>query len=82
MSENTRRAFIQTAVSLIASPAIVRASSLMPIHAWVDDFPARSVWYPVMCSGSQDKFDALLANMRRYRERMAADILTNLYSDA
>lgn len=29
-----RRAFIGSALSLIAAPAIVRASSLMPVRAW------------------------------------------------
>lgn len=34
----SRRAFLRTALAFIAvAPAIVRASSLMPIKAWVED---------------------------------------------
>jgi hypothetical protein len=38
----TRRGLITGLVSLVAAPAIVRASSLMPVKAWVDAQPMTS----------------------------------------
>jgi hypothetical protein len=37
-----RRAFIRTTAAFIAAPAIVRASSLMPVKAWSEMPP--SIW--------------------------------------
>ena len=34
--KKTRRSFIVAAVSLLAAPAIIRVSSLMPVKVWAD----------------------------------------------
>jgi hypothetical protein len=38
-----RRAFLKGLVGLIAAPAIVRASSLMPVKAWVEALAPESI---------------------------------------
>jgi len=37
--ELSRRSLITGLVSLVASPAIVRAGALMPVKAWVEEVP-------------------------------------------
>lgn len=46
----TRRALLTGLGALLAAPAIVRASSLMPVKAWVDDGVAlQSISHPLYC---------------------------------
>lgn len=37
-SSLTRRGFLGTGLMLICAPAIVRATSIMPVRAWVDPY--------------------------------------------
>lgn len=54
VNSTTRRGFITSALCLIAAPAIVRASSLMPVRAWLDDGIAlRSITHPVWPSDAE-----------------------------
>ncbi len=57
----TRRAFLRTAAGLlVAAPAIVRASSLMPVRAVVD---MRDIVFPQLPQPT--RFDAIRAEMLR-----------------
>jgi hypothetical protein len=74
-----RRAFLTGIGAVIASPAIVRASSLMPVKVWRDIGP-RYVWGSVAYGSvpfdqmADTYAKRLMLSLIEHRERAAADI--------
>lgn len=77
---NTRRDFIKSAICLIAAPAIVRASSLMPVKSF-SEWPGVQSWYYMtdtdawfMSTDPSDQVMALVQNMRETRAVIAGNL--------
>jgi hypothetical protein len=78
----SRRSFLTAAISLIAAPAIVRATSLMPVKAWVDDPRIAEMAKPA--SGQMYRFLIVTEDGERHegtvRPQTYAQVLTTIKS--
>lgn len=82
----TRRGFITSALCLIAAPAIVRASSLMPVRAWKDwaVLTDESAWFMSPfgfheITGPPFYGPSIVELIREHQERMTEDIRSRLF---
>ena len=74
-----RRLLTGMGAVLIASPAIVRATSLMPVSAWADELPAgwsRMLWGHPMHAIDADTYDAIMRASLQWAHSITADPAT------
>lgn len=62
----TRRLFLARSASLLAAPAIIKASSLMPVKAWIEP----KMWVTMPAASPSPSLYYLIEEVRRDMQRI------------